>query len=36
MRRLLHMELLGRARDVALVGHRDEVAEVTQFYCHIH
>ena len=31
-RRLLHVQLLGRARDVALVGHGDEVAEMAQFH----
>ena len=31
-RRLLHVELLGRARDVALVGDGDEVAEMAQFH----
>src|ERR1700730_11899530 len=31
-RRLLHMQLLGGARDVAFMGHGDEVAEVAQFH----
>ena len=31
-RRLLHVELLGRARDVALAGDGDEVAEMAQFH----
>ncbi len=31
-RRLLHVQLLGGARDVAFLGHGDEVAEVAQFH----
>ena len=31
-RRLLHVQLLGRAGDVALVGDGDEVAEMAQFH----
>ena len=34
-RRLLHAQLLGRARDVALMGDGDEVAEMAQFHGHI-
>ena len=31
-RRLLHVQLLGRARDVAFMGDGDEVAEMAQFH----
>src|ERR1041385_2463759 len=34
-RRLLHAEPFGGARDVALFGDGDKVAEVPQFHCHI-
>ena len=33
-RRLGDVQPLGRARDMALVGHGDEVAEVAQFHSH--
>ncbi len=34
-RRLLHAQLLGRARDMALMRDGDEIAKVAQFHFHI-
>jgi len=34
-RRLLHVQLLGRAGDMTFMRHSDEIAEVPQFQWHI-